>query len=425
MRRAAARSCSWFAANERGLALGVRQTAIPVGAFVAALALPALADAGGSKAALLFLAALCGVGALVGALVLRDRVVEHELEADTILRTLGDTRLWRLSVGGALYLYAQVAVLGFGVLFLHDEHGFSERRAALVVAASQVLGAVFRIGGGRWSDVLGQRVVLLRWAGLAVAAALVVTAVLAGGPVRLLVPALAVAGGLSMAWNGLSFTAAAELAGPLRSGAALGFQQTVLSGAGVAAPVVFAASVSATSWSAAFALAALFPLAGWRGARSAPRALGSARAGSRATGRAVRDRRRPRRQPAASERRGGRGVRARGRLAARRGARGRARRVREPARAARPSIPEVWLGSHLDTVPQGGRFDGALGVVAAIEAVERAGARDGRRVSGRGGRLHRQPGTLRARRTDALGVPRAARRAGTACSIATSRRSGW
>ncbi|HET7745371.1 MAG TPA: M20/M25/M40 family metallo-hydrolase [Gaiellaceae bacterium] len=32
---------------------------------------------------------------------------------------------------------------------------------------------------------------------------------------------------------------------------------------------------------------------------------------------------------------------------------------------------DVWVGSHLDTVPQGGRFDGALGVVAAIEAVER------------------------------------------------------
>jgi acetylornithine deacetylase/succinyl-diaminopimelate desuccinylase-like protein len=34
---------------------------------------------------------------------------------------------------------------------------------------------------------------------------------------------------------------------------------------------------------------------------------------------------------------------------------------------------DVWVGSHLDTVPRGGRFDGALGVVAAIEAVERAG----------------------------------------------------
>jgi acetylornithine deacetylase/succinyl-diaminopimelate desuccinylase-like protein len=32
---------------------------------------------------------------------------------------------------------------------------------------------------------------------------------------------------------------------------------------------------------------------------------------------------------------------------------------------------EVWTGSHLDTVPGGGRFDGALGVVAGLEAVER------------------------------------------------------
>lgn len=37
------------------------------------------------------------------------------------------------------------------------------------------------------------------------------------------------------------------------------------------------------------------------------------------------------------------------------------------------SRDSVWVGSHLDSVPQGGMFDGALGVVAAIEAVEGAG----------------------------------------------------
>lgn len=34
-----------------------------------------------------------------------------------------------------------------------------------------------------------------------------------------------------------------------------------------------------------------------------------------------------------------------------------------------PELPAVWLGSHLDTVPAGGRFDGALGVVAGLEAI--------------------------------------------------------
>jgi acetylornithine deacetylase/succinyl-diaminopimelate desuccinylase-like protein len=39
----------------------------------------------------------------------------------------------------------------------------------------------------------------------------------------------------------------------------------------------------------------------------------------------------------------------------------------------RTAEPGVWTGSHLDSVPFGGKFDGALGVVAAIEAVERVG----------------------------------------------------
>ena len=162
--------------------------------------------------------------------------VGDELEVASILRTLADAKLWRLSVGSGFYLYAQLAVIGFAVLFLHDEHGLSEGGAALVIAASQVLAMAFRIGAGRWSDVVGSRVGPLLRVGLAVAASVGLTAVLADGPLWLLVPAIALAGGLSMAWNGLSYTAAAELAGPVRSGAAIGLQQTVLGGAGVVAP---------------------------------------------------------------------------------------------------------------------------------------------------------------------------------------------
>jgi acetylornithine deacetylase/succinyl-diaminopimelate desuccinylase-like protein len=36
-------------------------------------------------------------------------------------------------------------------------------------------------------------------------------------------------------------------------------------------------------------------------------------------------------------------------------------------------LPEVWTGSHLDSVPRGGKFDGALGVVAGLEAVASLG----------------------------------------------------
>jgi MFS family permease len=247
----------WFSARQRGLALGIRQTAVPLGGAIAALVLPPL---GSPKAGLLFVAGFVLAGALAGALVLRSGTEEH-LDAADVESTLRDRRLWLACWSGGLYLVAQVARRGFVVLFLHDEHGFSTGEAAAVFAAGQVLAAVLRIAVGRWSDLLGSRVLPLRWIGVVSAVALAVVAVVSGAPNWVLAPVLALATGLSMSWNGLSYTIAAELGGR-RSGAAIGFQQTVLSAIGVVAPVGFAALVSGTSWAIAFALAAVFPLAG-------------------------------------------------------------------------------------------------------------------------------------------------------------------
>jgi MFS family permease len=248
----------WFTADERGLALGIRQTAVPIGGGVAALVLPQL---GGPKSGLLFVAGFVLAGALAGALVLRSGSEEHIAVSD-VESTLRDRRLWLVCFGSGLYLVAQMAMMGFVVLFLHDEHGYSTGEAAAVFAAGQVLAAGLRIGIGRWSDVLGSRIQPLRLVGVAIAVGLALVAVASGAPGLVLVPVLAAVTGLSMAWNGLSFTIAAELGGR-RSGAAIGFQQTVLSAVGVVAPIAFAAAVSWSSWRAAFGLAAAFPLAGW------------------------------------------------------------------------------------------------------------------------------------------------------------------
>jgi hypothetical protein len=103
----------------------------------------------------------------------------------------------------------------------------------------------------------------LRWIGLASAAGLLATALLAQSRLSLVVTVIVVAGAVSMAWNGLSLTVAAELAGRARSGAAIGFQQTTLGVIGVLVPVFFANVVEATSWRTAFALSAVGPFAGW------------------------------------------------------------------------------------------------------------------------------------------------------------------
>jgi sugar phosphate permease len=248
----------WFGPESRGLALGVRQTAIPAGGLVAALVLPQLSVDG----AFLFLGGFCLAGALAGAAVIREGARDG-IEPETVPWTLRDRRLWVLCLGSGMYVVGQVALIGFVVLYLHDERGLSKGAAAGVLAAVQVGAVALRIGVGRWSDVLRRRVVPLRRIGVVTSLTMVVVTVSLSAPLALLLPAVVVAGAFSMAWNGLSFTAAAELAGHRRSGAAIGVQQSVISFVGVVASPAFAVAVAATSWRAAYALAAVFPLVGW------------------------------------------------------------------------------------------------------------------------------------------------------------------
>jgi sugar phosphate permease len=252
----------WFAAEERGFALGLRQSSLPLGGALAAVTLPPIVGATSLDGGLLFLAALCFAAGLGGALVLRDRAAEvAELEAPQ--STLRDRRLWVLSGGSGLYLVAQIALTGFVVLFLHDARGLSTGEAAAVLGVAQVIAVGLRIGVGRWSDRARARVRLLRLVGLTICGTLTLVAVLADAPLPVLVPALVLATSLSMTWNGLSYTAAAELAGSVRSGAAIGFQQTTLSIVGFLAAPIFAALVDASSWRTGFAVCAVAPLAGW------------------------------------------------------------------------------------------------------------------------------------------------------------------
>ena len=253
---------SWFAAAQRGFALGIRQTAVPLGGAAAALVLPPVAAAGGLRAGILVLAGGCLLTALAGAAGLREAPPDDGEPLGDVAHPLRDGRIWRLSVGSSLLIGAQTSILAFAVLFLHGERGLSTAAAAGVLATMQALGAGLRVATGRWSDRIGARIAPLLRLSFALAAALALSAALSGAPLALLVPALVAAGALSLSWNGLSFTATAELAGRARSGAALGFQQTALSVAAAATPPVFASLVHASSWAVAFGLAALLPLAG-------------------------------------------------------------------------------------------------------------------------------------------------------------------
>jgi sugar phosphate permease len=251
----------WFTRAERGMALGIRQMALPLGGAVGSLALPRLVGAGGLEAALLTLSGVALTAALAALLLMGDAPPPPaNLPAPEVELPTHDPRQWRLGAASGLLVVGQSALLGFVVLFLHDARGVSTGQAAGALAGLQLLGAGARIVAGRRSDREGLRIPLLRRIAAADALLLAACAALAGAPGALLYPILLAAGITAMCWNGLAFTAAAEIAGRARAGTAMSLQNTIVSVGGTVAPTAFGALVHAAGWSTAYAAAAIGPV---------------------------------------------------------------------------------------------------------------------------------------------------------------------
>jgi len=251
-----------FPAHQRGLALGIRQTAIPLSGFLTAVTLPHVVHAGGIGWGWVTLGIVCVASALVGGVVLRDVPPPPEGAEDTA--PLRDPRLWRISFASALVIAPQMCVVGFTVLLLHDHRGLGEGKAAAVLAVVQLLGMAGRIGSGRWSDLVGSRLAPLRTIALVDAALVAVCAAALDAPLAALIPLLVLAGAASMSWNALAFAAVVENAGHRRSGVAIGVQQTVLNGFGAVYPGLFGVFVGLTTWTWGFLAVAVLPVLGHR-----------------------------------------------------------------------------------------------------------------------------------------------------------------
>jgi sugar phosphate permease len=250
----------WFGPGERGFAMGVRQTALPLGAGLAAAGLPPVANAGGLDAAFLVLAGGCLLGAVVVLALVREAPSQPVRIAGG-LAPIRDPRIRRFGVVSLLLVIPQFAVVAFLVVYLVDEHDVRPASAALLLAAVQLAGGAGRIVAGRWSDRIGLRVVPLRRLATTICALFVLLAGLELLEVPAAVPLLLVTGIVAISWNGLAFTAVGELAGPGRAGTALGLQNTAVAlGAALTAPLL-GAVVDRSDWEVGFAVAAVAALA--------------------------------------------------------------------------------------------------------------------------------------------------------------------
>lgn len=251
---------NWFPRDERGLALGLRQTAVPVGAAAASFSLPPLAVAVSLDAALYVLAGVMLLAALASGVWLREGP-RQESSAAPAPDAARDPRIWRLSAASALMIVGQVGITSLLVLYLYGERHWSAATAALALGGVQTGAAVARVAAGRWSDLRDARIEpFRRLAGIA-AALLLAAAALTIAPVVIAIPVLMAGGIAAMSWNGLSFTAAAEISGRRQAGKAMGIQNTAMRVVAAAMPVALGALASTVSWAAAFAVMGATPLA--------------------------------------------------------------------------------------------------------------------------------------------------------------------
>ncbi|QIG46231.1 MFS transporter [Nocardioides anomalus] len=251
----------WFPAGRRGLAMGIRQMSQPTGVGIAAVTMAVVADAAGPYAAVWVPVAACAIAAVLVALVVVDppRPAGGPTAAPSPYRA--DHYLPRIHGVSVLLVVPQFVVWTFALVWLVQDRGWSPAAAGVLVAVAQVAGALGRIGVGQLSDVVSSRMRPLRWVTVAAAAVMLLLGLTAGWAVPVAVPLVVLATLVTVADNGLAFTAVAERAGPFWSGRALGVQNTAQFVAATAVPPVAGLAVAAFGYSATFALAALFPLA--------------------------------------------------------------------------------------------------------------------------------------------------------------------
>ena len=259
----------WFPARQRGLAMGIRQSAQPLGVAVAALVLP-VAGAVSRPAALLFLGSFCLAAALLVAVAVRDPARPPRSAALARQLTVPGRpgRPGPGQPGAVADPRGERAAGRAPVCGGHVRPGLPGRRArpgaghgGRELAVAQACGAASRLAAGAWSDRVGSRMRPMRQ--LALATALITGVLAAGAAVRSpwAVGALLAAVVLAVSTNGLSFTAVAEHAGPSWAGRALGIQNTGQNAFAAATPPALAAVIGAAGYPAAFGLVALFPLA--------------------------------------------------------------------------------------------------------------------------------------------------------------------
>lgn len=290
---------AWFREGERGLAMSIRQTAVPAGGGLGALLLPVLASRFGFVSVYAVLALGCAITAgfawrwlhepahvvdgdaaeAAGAADGQRAVDANANGANANLANTGQAKtpsplreigIWRVALGAGALCVPQLAVVTFGTVFLHDFGHAGVLTISVAMAAVQAGAAIARVCSGRWTDRHGNRRGYMRGCSLLTAVLFAALALATGvadmqhvalTPVTMILASMIVLGGVSAsAWHGVAFTELATLAGTNRAGTALAIGNTCVFLTLFLTPLAIPPLLSLGSWPMVWAVASVSAL---------------------------------------------------------------------------------------------------------------------------------------------------------------------
>ncbi|MGU7813961.1 MFS transporter [Burkholderia sp. AW49-1] len=266
----------WFGERERGLAMSIRQTAVPLGGGVGAALLPSLASHAGFAAVYGALMLLCAGSAALTWRWLHEppeapagahRPVAQQPPAAPARSPLASGRVWRIVLGIGALCAPQFAVLTFATVFLHDFGRLGLAGISAAMVALQLGAMVMRVWSGRHTDRHGNRRAYLRGSVCVAAGSFALLAAATAGsphvPLAAIVAILVFAGICVSAWHGVAYTELATLAGANHAGTALGMANTIVYLGLFATPLAIPPLLAVSSWSVVWLAAALIAAATW------------------------------------------------------------------------------------------------------------------------------------------------------------------
>lgn len=243
----------WFTDGKRGLAMSIRQTAIPVGGALGAALLPWVAQRHGFRMVFGTLAVFCALTALLTWLFLHERphpVIQGSMGSSTAREPspLRRPDIWRLAIACGLLTAPQIGVLTFGGIYLHDRMTAGLSLIGAVLVTVQITGSIARIVIGKHSDRGANRRRLVRGIGL-LAAGLTSALALFGSTNLVVASALVTLTRLAAsAWHGVAYTEIAIMAGPSRAGTALGMIGMTIFASAFLTPLLIPLLLAKSSW---------------------------------------------------------------------------------------------------------------------------------------------------------------------------------